>query len=175
MSGSSVDSRVLGYGLGGGVVLALSSEHTLLDSRVGCDIRVVGVGSSGTNVRGVVVSVNLLSVGVVDGIGSVRVLAGLELESGQVFSGEEEEVDEEEDTSPQYVSTSWNHLSNSSNVSRDETSYTGSHFCGLTWSRLEHTHDYTLSTSMITRRQSPEPLLTCCVLYISLGQRGLDS
>ena len=82
MSGSSVDSRVLGYGLGGGVVLALSSEHTLLDSRVGCDIGVVGVGSSGTNVRGVVVSVNLLSVGVVDGIGSVRVLAGLKLESG---------------------------------------------------------------------------------------------
>ena len=75
-SRSSVNSRVLSDGVGSSVVLALSSEHTLLDGRV------VGVSSSGTNVRGVVVGVNLLSVGVVDGVGSVRVLAGLKLESG---------------------------------------------------------------------------------------------
>ena len=81
-SGSGVNSRVLGDGLGGSVVLALSAEHALLDSRVGCDIRVVGIGGSGTDVRRVVVGVYLLSVGVVDGVGSIRELAGLQLESG---------------------------------------------------------------------------------------------
>ena len=73
---------MLGDGLGGSVVLALSAEHALLDSRVGCDIRVVGIGGSGTDVRRVVVGVYLLSVGVVDGVGSIRELAGLQLESG---------------------------------------------------------------------------------------------
>ena len=81
-SRSGVNSRVLSDGVGSSVVLALSSEHTLLDSGVGCDIRVVGISGSGTMVRGVVVGVNLLSVGVVDGVGSVGVLAGLKLESG---------------------------------------------------------------------------------------------
>ena len=75
-SRSGVTGRVLSDGVGSGVVLALSSEHALLDSRMRW------VGSSGTNVRRVVVSVDLLSVGVVDGVGSVRVLAGLKLESG---------------------------------------------------------------------------------------------
>jgi hypothetical protein len=75
-SGDLVDGRVLSDGLGGSVVSSLSSEHTLLDSGV------VGVSGTGTNVRGVVVSVNLFSVGVVDGVGTVRVLSGLELESG---------------------------------------------------------------------------------------------
>lgn len=72
---------MLSDGLGGSVILALSAKHTLLDSRVRCDVRVVGVGSSGSDVRGVVVGVYLLSVGVVDGVGSVRELAGLKLES----------------------------------------------------------------------------------------------
>jgi hypothetical protein len=77
---------VLGDGVGGSVVSSLSAEHALLDS---------GAGRS-TGVRSVVGSV-LLSVGVVDGSGTLGEFSRLELKDREIFSGEEEEVDKEED------------------------------------------------------------------------------
>jgi hypothetical protein len=76
---------VLGNGVGGGVVSSLSAEHALLDS---------GAGRS-TGVRSVVGSV-LLSVGVVDGTGTFGEFTRLKLENREIFSGKEEEVNEEE-------------------------------------------------------------------------------
>jgi len=87
-SGDLVNGRVLSDGLGGSVVSSLSAEHTLLGS---------GAVGSGTGEGRVVDSSVLLSVGVVDGSSTLRVLSRLELESSEVFSGKEEEVDEEED------------------------------------------------------------------------------
>ena len=77
---------MLGDGVGGGVVSSLSSKHALLDSWAG----------RGTGVRSIEGSV-LLSIGVVDGTGTLGEFAGLELKDREVFSREEEEVDEEED------------------------------------------------------------------------------
>lgn len=89
-SGSGViDNRVLSDGVGGSVVSSLSAEHALLDTSVGVG---GGTGSGGGGVSRV-----LLSVGKVDGTGTLGVLARLELERGKVLSGEEEEVDEQED------------------------------------------------------------------------------
>lgn len=77
---------MLGDGVGGGVISSLSSKHALLDSWAGR-----GTGVSSVE-RGV-----LLSVGVIDGTGTLGEFAGLELKDRKVFSREEEEVDEEED------------------------------------------------------------------------------
>jgi len=82
-SGSDLVGGVLGDWVGGGVVLALSSKHTLFDGGM------AWVSGSRTRVRGVVVGLDLLSVRVVDGVRSVGVLAGLKLESRQIFLGEE--------------------------------------------------------------------------------------
>ena len=77
---------MLGDGVGGSVVSSLSSKHALLDSWARR-----GTGVSSVE-RGV-----LLSVGVIDGTGTLGEFAGLELKDRKVFSREEEEVDEEED------------------------------------------------------------------------------
>jgi hypothetical protein len=107
-SGDVVNGRILSDGLGGSVVSSLSAEHTLLGS---------GAVGSGTGEGGVVDSSVLLSVGVVDGSGTLRVLSGLELESREVFSGEKEEVDKEESRLREEIEdTVENHLRVGGNV-----------------------------------------------------------
>jgi hypothetical protein len=90
-SGTVIESRVLSDGVGSSVVLSLSAEHALLGT-VGVDVGGVDIGGATGVGSGV-----LLSVGVVDSVGGLRVLSGLKLESGKVLSGEQEEVDEQED------------------------------------------------------------------------------